>query len=133
MVSTPVFQPVNSWEDSTAQTISSQTVSSPQAISSQEDSASQAAGASSPQTFSSQAVSSFQAVNADPQVVSTSASKAGRPQEDSANFLGVCTTLPLAPKLGGSPIVLIPPGDLQEATHWKIPTLNGSSIYPVNL
>ena len=40
---------------------------------------------------------------------------------------------PRLPKLTDSSIVLIPPGDLQEETHWKIPTLNGSSIYLVNL
>ena len=58
VVSAPVFQPVNSWEDSTAQaasasspqTISSQAVSSPQAISFWEDSTSQAASISSPKT-----------------------------------------------------------------------------------
>ena len=148
LVITPVFQPVNSQKDSTAQTASAsspQTVSSlavsfPEAISSWEDSASKAASASSSQTVSCQAVST------DSKSVSTFASQAGSSWEDSTsqaasassqthstNSQGASATLPQAPKLAGSPIVLILPRDLPELTHWKIPTLSGSSIYPVNL
>ena len=125
-----------------------QVVSCPQAGSSWEDSASQAASASTPQTVNAQAVSSTssQAVSTDPQVVSTSASQAGSPWEDSTaqaastssqthstNSQGASATLPQAPQASRQPTSTNTPRDLQEATHWKIPTINRSSIYPVNL
>ena len=74
-------------------------------------------------------------VSTDPQVVSTSASLAGCSQQDSTsqaastssqthstNSQGASATLPRLSKLAGSPIVLVPPGDRQEATQWKTQT-----------
>ena len=93
-------------------------VSASQAGNAGEDSASQAASASC-QAGSPREDSASQAASASSQTHST-------------NSQGASTTPPRSPKLAGSPVVLIPPGDFQEATHWKIPTINGSSIYPLN-
>ena len=73
-------------------------------------------------------------MSADPQVVSTSASQAGSSWEDSAsqaesatsqthstNSQGDGTTLPQLPKLVGSQIVLIPPGDLPRGSTLENP------------
>ena len=101
-------------------------MSVPQAVNSQEDSTAQAVSTSSPQTVNSEAVS-------------TSASQAGSSQEDSTsqaastNSQGTSATLPQAPPASRQPNSTNTPQGLQEANHWKTPTLNGSSIYPVNL
>ena len=157
----PQAASTSSLQTVSSQAISSQAVSSSQAVgidpqvvstsasqagSYWEDGASQAASTFSPQTVSYQAVSSSEAVSADSQVVSTSTSQADSPLEDSTaqaanaspqthsiNSQGAITTLPQAPQTSRQLNSTNTLRDLQEAMHWKIPTLNGSLIYPVNI
>ena len=106
------------------QAVSSQAVSSPQAVSSWEDSASQAASASSPQTVSSQAVSSFQAVSTGspggqhfcpprqvvPRKIALLRQPAHLPKHTTLTPRELALLSPRLPKLVDSPTVLIPLG-----------------------